>query len=113
MYIRNEDTIFAPATVPGTGAISVIRISGPDAMTIADKVVSCRRSSISSAKGYTMKFGTICDGSGDIIDEVIASVFRAPHSYTGEDSVELSCHASSYIVSAVMQLLSEAGARAA
>ena len=113
MYIRNEDTIFAPATVPGTGAISVIRISGPDALTIADKVVSCRRSSISSAKGYTMKFGTICDGSGDIIDEVIASVFRAPHSYTGEDSVELSCHASSYIVSAVMQLLSEAGARAA
>ena len=113
MYIRNEDTIFAPATVPGTGAISIIRISGPDALTIADKVVSCRRSSISSAKGYTMKFGTICDGSGDIIDEVIASVFRAPHSYTGEDSVELSCHASSYIVSAVMQLLSEAGARAA
>ena len=113
MYIRNEDTIFAPATVPGTGAISVIRISGPDALTIADKVVSCRRSSISSAKGYTMKFGTICDGSGDIIDEVIASVFRAPHSYTGEDSVELSCHASSYIISAVMQLLSEAGARAA
>ena len=113
MYIRNEDTIFAPATVPGTGAISVIRISGPDALTIADKVVSCRRSSISSAKGYTMKFGTICDGSGDIIDEVIASVFRAPHSYTGENSVELSCHASSYIVSAVMQLLSEAGARAA
>ena len=113
MYIRNEDTIFAPATVPGTGAISVIRISGPDALTIADKVVSCRRSSISSAKGYTMKFGTICDGSGDIIDEVMASVFRAPHSYTGEDSVELSCHASSYIVSAVMQLLSEAGARAA
>ena len=99
--------------MPGTGAISVIRISGPDALTIADKVVSCRRSSISSAKGYTMKFGTICDGSGDIIDEVIASVFRAPHSYTGENSVELSCHASSYIVSAVMQLLSEAGARAA
>ena len=113
MYIRNEDTIFAPATVPGTGAISVIRISGPDALTIADKVVSCRRSSISSAKGYTMKFGTICDGSGDIIDKVIATVFRAPHSYTGEDSVALSCHASSYIVSAVMQLLSEAGARAA
>ena len=113
MYIRNEDTIYAPATVPGTGAISIIRISGPDALSIADKVVSCCRSSISSAKGYTMKFGTIRDMSGEIVDEVIASVFRAPHSYTGEDSVELSCHASSYIVSAVMQLLSEAGARAA
>ena len=113
MYIRNEDTIYAPATVPGTGAISIIRISGPDALSIADKVVSCRRSSISSAKGYTMKFGTIRDMSGEIVDEVIASVFRAPHSYTGEDSVELSCHASSYIVSAIMQLLSEAGARAA
>ena len=113
MYIRNEDTICAPATVPGTGAISVIRISGPDALQIADKVVRCHRGTISSAKGYTLKFGTICGSSGEVIDEVVVSIFRAPHSYTGENSVELSCHASSYIVSAVMDLLYEAGAMAA
>ena len=113
MYIRNEDTICAPATVPGTGAISVIRVSGQDALEIADKVVRCRRGTITSAKGYTMKFGTVHDASGEVIDEVVVSVFRAPHSYTGENSVELSCHASSYIASAIMNQLHEAGARAA
>ena len=113
MYIRNEDTICAPATVPGTGAISVIRVSGPQALEIADKVIRCRKGTISSANGYTLKFGTITDDSGAVVDEVLASVFRAPHSYTGENSVEISCHASSYIVSVVMGLLSEAGARAA
>ena len=129
MYIRNEDTICAPATIPGTGAISVIRVSGPDALTIADKVVTCRKGSISEADGYTLKFGVIyniidncnsndCDALSNksfkhIIDEVLVSVFRAPHSYTGENSVEISCHASSYIVSEVMSLLYAAGARAA
>ena len=113
MYIRNEDTICAPATVPGTGAISVIRMSGPQALEIADKVIRCRKGTLSSAKGYTLKFGTIIDASGAVVDEVLASVFRAPHSYTGENSVEISCHASSYIVSTVMGLLYEAGGRAA
>ena len=113
MYIRNEDTICAPATVPGTGAISVIRVSGPDALEVADKVARCRCGTISSAKGYTLKFGTVHGGSDEVIDEVVVSVFRAPHSYTGENSAEISCHASSYIVSAIMNLLYEAGARAA
>ena len=113
MYIRNEDTICAPATVPGTGAISVIRISGPDALTIADKVIKCRKGCILESKGYTIKFGVILDDAGAVIDEVLASIFRAPHSYTGENSVEISCHASSYIVSAVMDLLYSAGCRAA
>ncbi len=113
MYIRNEDTICAPATVPGTGAISVIRVSGPQALEIADKVVQCRKGTISEAAGYTLRFGTVCSSEGDVIDEVLVSIFRAPHSYTGENSVEISCHASSYIVSAVMNLLYEAGARAA
>ena len=113
IFIKNEDTICAPATVPGTGAISVIRVSGPEALTIADKVITCRKGSISEAKGYTIKFGTVSDPSGAVIDEVIVSVFRAPHSYTGENSVEISCHASSYIVSAVMDLLYASGARAA
>ena len=113
MYIRNEDTICAPATVPGTGAISVIRVSGPEALNVADKVVNCRNGSIGEAPGYTMKFGTVRTVSGEILDEVLVSIFRAPHSYTGENSVEISCHASSFIVSELMSLLFEAGARAA
>ena len=126
MYIRNEDTICAPATVPGTGAISVIRVSGPEALTVADKVIRCRKGNISSAKGYTLKFGLIYNNINnciyadcntlpkeEIIDEVLVSIFKAPHSYTGENSVEISCHASSYIVSAIMDLLYHAGARAA
>ena len=129
MYIRNEDTIYAPATVPGTGAISVIRVSGPEALAIADKVVTCRKGNISEAPGYSLKFGIIysnannccsdiCDSLSNkyfkhVIDEVLVSVFRAPHSYTGENSVEISCHASSYIVSEIMALLHAAGARAA
>ena len=129
MYIRNEDTIYAPATVPGTGAISVIRVSGPEALAIANKVVTCRKGNISEAPGYSLKFGIIYSNANNcrpdnydslpnknfkhVIDEVLVSVFRAPHSYTGENSVEISCHASSYIVSEIMALLHAAGARAA
>jgi len=113
MYIRNEDTICAPATVPGTGAISVIRTSGPRALEIADSLVKCRKGRISEADGYTIRFGTIYGCNGEMVDEVLVSIFRAPHSYTGEDSVEISCHASSYIVSEIIGLLYEAGARAA
>ncbi len=113
MYIKNEDTICAPATVPGTGAISVIRVSGPEALDVADRIIRCRKGSIAETKGYTIKFGTVSDASGATVDEVLVSVFRAPHSYTGENSVEISCHASSYIVTTLMDLLYEAGARAA
>ena len=113
MYIRNEDTICAPATVPGTGAISVIRVSGLEALTIADKVITCCKGTIAEAPGYTIRFGNIYDTAGALLDEVLVSVFRAPHSYTGENSVEISCHASSYIVSSIMNLLYGAGARAA
>ena len=113
MYTLNEDTIYAPATTPGTGAISIIRVSGPDSLTIADKVIKCRKGSVCETPGYTIKFGTIHDQSGAILDEVLVSVFRTPHSYTGEDSIEISCHASSYIVTSLMKLLQEVGARAA
>ena len=113
MYIHNEDTICAPATVPGTGAVSIIRVSGKDALTIADKVVRCRHGKIAEAEGYTIKFGTIHTSSGEILDEVLVSIFRAPRSYTGENSIEITCHASSYIASTIMDLLHEAGARAA
>lgn len=113
MYIRNEDTICAPATVPGTGAISVIRVSGPEAFSVADKIIRCRKGTVSDAPGYTIRFGTVTAADGSVLDEVLVSVFRAPHSYTGEDSVEISCHASSYIVSTLMDMLYAAGARAA
>ena len=91
----------------------MIRVSGPEALNIADKVISCRKGSISEAAGYTIKFGNILDDKGAVLDEVLVSIFRAPYSYTGENSVEISCHASSYIVSSVMNLLYAAGARAA
>jgi tRNA modification GTPase len=99
--------------VPGTGAISVIRVSGPEALSIADKVIRCNKGCISESKGYTIRFGVILNADETVLDEVLVSIFRAPHSYTGENSVEISCHASSYIVSAVMDLLYAAGARAA
>lgn len=162
---QHSTTIVAPASIPGSGAISVIRLSGPKALEIADKVISCRNGDIASAKGYTIKFGTVygrdanscgagegggtanrCGagedcrevegggtanscGAGEggreveggdeaarkqcVIDEVLVSVFRAPHSYTGEDSVEISCHASRYIVETIIHLLIEAGAEPA
>ena len=113
MPINKQDTICAPATVPGTGAISVIRLSGPDALSIADKVVTCNRTPLSSTDGYRIRYGTVFDNDGEIVDNVLVSVFRAPHSYTGEDSAEISCHASGYIVQTIIGLLLDAGARSA
>ena len=113
MIHSNEDTIYAPATIPGTGAITLIRVSGKDAFHIADQIVVCRNGKISEAEGNTVKFGTVFQEDGRPLDEVLVSVYRAPRSYTGEDSVEISCHASSYICSQMMSLLSDAGGRAA
>ena len=107
-----NDTICAPATSSGTGAVSIVRLSGPDALAVADKVVRLRKGSVSQASGYSVHYGTVYDG-GEALDDVLVLVFRAPLSYTGEDSVEISCHASSYIVQRIMFLLIEAGARAA
>ena len=105
-----QDTIVAPATTPGTGAISIIRISGPDTFRMVDAVVQLNTGTISDSEGYTIHFGKVFTGSS-LLDEVLVSVFRAPHSYTGEDSVEISTHASSYIVSELIGLLLKAGAR--
>ena len=107
-----KDTICAPATSSGTGAVSIVRVSGPDALAIADKVVRLRKGTVSGAPGYSVHYGTVYDG-GEELDQVLVLVFRAPLSYTGEDSVEISCHASSYVVQRIMLLLIEAGARAA
>lgn len=105
-----QDTIVAPATTPGTGAISIVRVSGSNALSIADAVVQLKSGSISDSKPYTVHFGEVSIG-GKLLDQVLATVFRAPHSYTGEDMVEISTHASSYIVSELVRLLIEAGAR--
>ena len=136
MYSGYDDTICAPATIPGTGAITIIRVSGPKALEIADNVVSCRQvapasgpagdiagdtagnrtcssGTIASAPGYTIRFGTIYDEKKKPLDDVLVSIFHAPHSYTGEDSVEISCHASKYIADTIMQMLISAGARTA
>lgn len=103
-----DDTICAPATAVGTGAISVIRVSGPDALKVCDTVVKFRNGAALSSEGYSLKYGTIKD-----VDDVLVSIFRAPHSYTGEDGVEISCHASSYIVTCILERLIAAGARLA
>ena len=104
------DTIVAPATTPGTGAISIVRISGPEAFRITDTVVQLSFGTISDSDGYTIHFGKVYSNSS-LLDEVLVSVFRAPHSYTGEDSVEISTHASAYIVSELIGLLLKTGAR--
>ena len=112
-----KNTICAIATAPG-GAIGIIRVSGNDSIRIADRIFQPKgkdQSPLTDRKAYTLTFGNIIDtGNGnDIVDEVLVSIFRAPHSYTGEDSVEISCHGSRYIMQRIMQLLISAGCRAA
>lgn len=111
--IFTDGTICAPATIPGTGAISIIRVSGEDSLAIADKVIDVKGESLSETEGYRLRYGTFFADDGSVLDNVIVSVFRAPHSYTGENSVEISCHASRFIVNAVLELLVNAGARIA
>lgn len=108
-----EDTICAPATVPGTGAIAIIRMSGKDSFRIADKVVSCKGSTISETEGYMLRYGVALEADGSDLDTVLVSVFRSPHSYTGEDSVEISCHSSKFVVERLLQRLVDSGARMA
>ncbi len=110
MIRSDHDTIVAPATASG-GAIAIIRISGGDALTVCDRIFR-GRTPLAETAGYTVHYGRIADG-GRTVDDVLATVFRAPHSYTGENSVELSCHGSSYIVSEIIRLLLAAGARMA
>ena len=112
--MNNPDTICAIATAQG-GAIGLIRVSGPDAIAFTDRIFTPVSSSVplTQRKPYTLTFGHIKNAKGEIIDEVLISVFRAPHSYTGEDSTEISCHGSPYILQQVMQLLIANGCRSA
>jgi tRNA modification GTPase len=112
--MERTETICAIATPPGQGAIAIIRISGPDALTICEQVFSPKKKDlkITESETHTIHFGTILNND-DILDEALVSVFREPHSYTGENSAEISCHGSFYIQQKIVELLISKGARQA
>ena len=108
--IPDHDTIIAPATASG-GAIAIVRVSGDEALAVCDRIFR-GGTPLAKAAGNTVHYGRILEGER-VVDDVLASVFRAPHSYTGEDSVEISCHGSAYIVTEILRLLIGAGGRMA
>ena len=113
--IHGDDTIVALATAAGTAAIAVIRLSGPKAISIADQLFKPKKgekSSLSFCKSHTLHFGTIQE-NGKLFDEVLLSLMKGPNSYTGEDTVEISCHGSQFIQQKILQLCQTAGARMA
>ena len=105
------DTIVAQATAPGTAAISVIRVSGSNAIELVNSVF--RGKDLRRQPSHTIHFGRILAADGSVLDEVLVSLFRNPSSYTGEDTLEISCHGSPYIVRQCMQLFVSRGARPA
>lgn len=109
----NQDTICAIATAQG-GAIGCIRVSGPEAIGITSRIFTpaATGKKLEDSKPYTLTFGRIHEGT-EVIDEVLVSLFRAPRSYTGEDSTEITCHGSAYILQKVLQLLIKNGCRMA
>lgn len=113
MYSQS-DTICAISTPPGRGAIAVIRCSGPDALRIAGKIIQlpARKGKLLDQPANTVHFSSVYDGS-QVIDQVMVSLFKNPHSYSGEDTVEISCHGSPYIQKKVLELLVQSGARMA
>ncbi|MCI7309802.1 MAG: tRNA uridine-5-carboxymethylaminomethyl(34) synthesis GTPase MnmE, partial [Prevotella sp.] len=110
MVLTSTNTICALST-PAGGAIGVIRISGSDAIVIAERIfVSNSRKVLSESKAQTLHYGRIVNPqSKEVIDDVIIALFKAPHSYTGENSVEISCHGSRYIISKLLELLIKEG----
>ena len=110
-----NDTICAVSTASGMGAIAIIRISGAQAIAISDSIFSSVKKdfSLKNAKGYSVHYGNIVNDSGEVIDEVLLTLFRAPNSFTGEDSVEIACHGSLYIQQEILKLLLSKGCRMA
>ncbi|MDQ2770541.1 MAG: tRNA uridine-5-carboxymethylaminomethyl(34) synthesis GTPase MnmE [Bacteroidota bacterium] len=107
-----SDTIVALSTPPGAGALAVVRLSGPAAVSIVASVFSKKR--LAEKPGHTLHYGTLHDPeTGNILDEVVVALYRAPHSFTREDVVEISCHGSDYVVRQVLALLLRQGARLA
>lgn len=108
-----KDTICALATPQG-GAINIVRVTGPHAISIVDKIFTPRKGApLAARKTHTVAYGDIYTGPTEVLDEVLVTIMRAPHSYTGEDSVEISCHASPYITRQLLLTLFEQGARQA
>ena len=108
----SEDTITAIATPSGVGAISIIRVSGPISIDITDRIFR-GKGKLSDSESYTIHYGEIIDEKGNLIDDVLVSLFRNPHSYTGEDSVEISTHGNPLISKKIIELLLKNGVRPA
>ena len=109
----SSETICALATAPG-GAIAIIRVSGPESINITQKLYHARSGKpIDQAKSHTVHYGEFRSATGQLIDEVIVTLYRSPHSYTGEESVEISCHGSRYIISNILKELTTHGCRLA
>lgn len=110
----NQDTICAVSTAPGAGGVAVIRVSGTDAIRICETIFvpKIEGKNLQSQKAYTLRYGSIRRGE-ELIDDVLVALFRAPHSFTGEDTVEITCHGSVYIQQQILQLLIEKGCRSA
>lgn len=108
-------TITAISTPPGIGGIAVVRVSGPQAIAIVNEVFRPRCSShtLDHRSAYSLTFGQIVQDNGETLDEVIVALYHAPHSFTGEDVVEISCHGSAYVQQALLQLLIQHGCRLA
>ncbi len=104
-------TIAAISTAPGIGGIAVIRVSGIDSLKNCDTIFApqTKKNSLTTQKPFSISFGRIVTNSGEVVDEVLVSVFKAPHSFTGEDVVEISCHGSVFIQQHILQLLLENG----
>ena len=114
MMITN-DTICAVSTAPGVGGIAVIRISGKDAIRITNAIFKPvkKDADLFSQKAYTLSYGSVTDEENRLVDEVVVALFRTPHSFTGEDVVEISCHGSLYIQQQIIALLIRKGCRSA
>ena len=111
-----SDTIVALSTPPGAGALAVVRLSGPAAVAITAALFS--KKSFAQAAGHTLHYGTLRapgndETPGEVLDEVVAALYRAPRSFTREDVVEISCHGSDYVVRQVLAALLRQGARLA
>lgn len=109
---REGDTIVAPATAPGVGALAVIRISGPEAASVAGRVFRGAKD-LGAERPRRVLHGHVVARNGDPIDEVLLTLFRAPQSFTGEDSAEISCHGAPYLVRRILARIQEEGARLA
>lgn len=112
--INYNDTICAIATAPATSGISIVRVSGPNAISIVDSIFvnSFQKHILSTKESHTISYGFLLDG-GKIIDEVLVSVFKAPRSYTAEDTVEINCHGGIFVTNKVLETVVKSGARLA